>query len=255
MKAKSSALLAASVLTTLLASGCAEEQEALIFLHAPAWPSDYSCGVDPASDIYLPRGKLDVMFSGGYQMPGVLLNNLVPTSPTDNANGVENNEIQLVDAEVRLEMPQDPDIIDSIEAQSTALVEFVQSYPSNSVGPGERHAVLIEAIPAPTAAALRDSIVAGYCGGDPQTCGNNFSIEVLAGVVFNAKRHASSGKRSLIHSREFTFPIDLCYGCLIDCSSCDGGQCPSGTTSWVGGVCDVAQDNWVTPAACAQEDA
>jgi hypothetical protein len=246
-------LVAASLLGGLLLTGCAEQEEALIFLHAPAWPDAEdggfkSCSVDPASDTYLPRGLLDISFYSAYDMPGIIFNNLLPTAASDNSSGIPNAEVQMIDADVRLAMPQAEDVIDGVEAQDEALVKFSVNMASNSIEAGERHGILVEVVTPETTEALEGQVLGAY--------GSGVKIELLANVVINAKRAGGSGgKLGLIQTREFTFPIDLCHGCLRSCLACPGGVCPpEGVTDWFGGVCRNAQDALLIPYQCAELD-
>jgi hypothetical protein len=185
-------------------------------------------------------------------MPGIIYNNLASTNAEGNDTQIENAEVQLLDADIRLEMPQDDTIIDALEAENQALVEFKVNMPTNSIEPAERHAILLEVVTPSTTAAMRPLIREGYCGGGGDC---DVRIELLAHVVVNAKRTGSSDKFGIIHTREFTYPIDLCDGCLGSCELCPGGVCPpGGVTEWIGGVCGNAQDAALYPIECAEPD-
>lgn len=245
-------LVAASLFAGLLLTGCAEQEEALLFLHTPMWPDGeekgtLACTADESSDEHLLRGFLDISFYSAYALPGVLQNNLLTTNAADNNSGIENGEVQIVDADVRLGMPQAPEIIDAIEGQNEALVKFTVNVASDSIPAGERYGIIAEVVTPETTEALEAQILSRF---DPEV-----RIELLANVVVNAKRTGgNSGKLGMIKTREYTYPIELCYGCLTTCMSCPGNVCPpEGAIGWYGGVCGNAQDAMLVPFQCAED--
>jgi hypothetical protein len=233
--------LAAAALT----SGCADNQETLIVLHVPAWPDDGACVIDPATEDGLLFGRLDLRGNTPYFMPAVLLNNT--GDQRTNNTGVDSNEIQLIDADVVIDSPQASDMIDMLP---DALTHFTVGLSTNSIPQGEAVGVGVEVLPQGTVNALVDAFNATQ---DPTA-----KVSVRANVVFNGTRTANNtGSVGRVKARDFSFPIQLCYDCLLDCSGCTNSEgdptgCPLnlGPNDLVGGVCGNAQDRLVWPAAC-----
>jgi hypothetical protein len=229
-----------------LGTGCADNQETLIVLMAPAWEMG-ECAIQTGSTDALPFGTLDLSFGTPYLMPALLLNNTAQQATNDNNTGVVSNEIQLLDADVDLSIAQAPEIIDALEDMDDALVSFNVPLSTNSIPPGEVAGAMVEVIPQQTAVAMGELIQAQFGAGSKLT--------VEAHVRFHATRTANNvGKVGAIDAREFTFPISVCFGCLLTCSTCPGAECPVGTTSYAGGVCGNAQDFVLYPAACDMPD-
>ncbi len=233
------AFVAASL--ALLASACAENQESLIVINAPAWGDGCTVGAG-GGDVGLPFGVLDVAFDTRYLMPALLLNNTSVRGP--NNAGIETNEVQLLDADVDLSSTNAPEFIDALRASDENLVSFNVPLATVSILPGETQGVLVEVISGSAAVALRDEM--NSRGFDEDT-----RITLEATIVFHASRSGNTrGEVGGIEAREFRFPIQVCLGCLIDCSGCDEGECPPDYTSVAGGICGNAQDLPVFPAAC-----
>lgn len=218
--------------------GCAGEQESLIVLHSPAWDEEGSCLVDAANDVGLALGLLDVSVHTPYMLPVVLQNQLV----ADDANGVDNGEMQLRSVDVKLTMDQAPDIIEALEERDPALVDFNYPLPTDSLPSEGRAGVLVEVV-SRTASQELDSQLTGL---DPG------SRPILsAHLVFHARRTGNAvGGIGEVEAREYVFPIQICSGCLLTCSTCAGGECPLEPTGLVGGVCGNAQDLPYAPAGC-----
>ena len=160
-----------------LPCACAENQETLIVLLAPAWEDTGECVVSDSADTGLLFGLLDVSFETPYLMPALLLNNSAAQATNDNNTGVVSNELQLKDAEVSIDSPQAPEIIDALD---DGLVEFTAALSTNSVPPGEEIGVAVEVLPLATVQALRQAMAAQLPPGARLT--------VRANVVFNATR-------------------------------------------------------------------
>lgn len=241
-------MFATLVVGAALLGGCSQNEESLIVLNAPSWPDDGECVVMPSTDgASLSNGLLDLSFATPYIMPATLLNNTPALEEGDNNAGIDTNELQLLDADVDLSMPQAPEIIDQLRDQDSALVSFNVPLPTLSIFPEQQQTVLVEVIPQPTAVALASALSA--------SAGTSARATILANVVFHASRSGNNiGKVGGIDAREFSFPISLCFGCLVTCSTCEGGECPVGEISLAGGVCGNAQDLPLYPASCDEPD-
>ena len=79
-------------------------------------------------------------------------------------------------------------------------------------------------------------------------------VTVVVEIVINAERSGNTvGNVGVISSRTFSYPVRVCSGCLIDCTSCPNGECPAEPGNYLGGVCGNAQDSALVPAACGDE--
>lgn len=230
----------------MLVAGCAENEESLLVLNAPFWDPSSPCGVMPNMNMNgqsLSSGLLDLAYRTPYVMPATLLNNTAPQEIDDNNSGIMSNELQLIDADVDLSLAQAPEIIDQLEAENGALVSFNVPLPTVSIFPGQQQAVIVEVVPQPTSVALAEAIEAAF--------GLESRLTLEAKVAFHASRSGNTiGKVGDVDARDFSFPIQMCFGCLLTCSTCEGGMCPVGEFSVAGGVCGNAQDRPLYPSAC-----
>ncbi len=240
-------------LLALSTAACADNQEAILIEHVPFWPGDEVdgvvdavCAVDPATDIVRLRGSYDVSFGTPYWMPAVVVNNLLGTAAGSSPTGIDDSEISLVDAVVKLDMPQAPDIITDIRAQNKALVSFKYTLQSVSIEASEKQGILVEIVPEATAEALATAVQAGF---EPGTV-----LELTAEVKVRANRTASGSQLAQLESRPFVYPIDMGFGTLRSCELCVDDVCPAATTDWQGGVCGNAQDFSLFPSACLVPD-
>jgi len=231
----------AALLAVGMASSCAQQEEALIVSHSPAFV-DGDCFADPSQNTQLQRGVLDVAYGTAYTLPVVLTNNLGARPGTTSNTGVENGELQLRDVDVTLTMEQAPDVLRAVAAQNGAFVEFSQTLASVSLQPGQETGVLVDVITDGASRALRDAIQANLDAGARPI--------VTAEVVFHATRTGNStGSLGVIDARAYTFPIQVCIGCLpVTCETCPDAQCPP-DAAFVG-PCGNAQDSVLVPSVC-----
>ncbi|TPV93311.1 MAG: hypothetical protein B7733_21135 [Myxococcales bacterium FL481] len=244
--------LAVSTVTSL--GACAPDEESLIVRYAPQWPlkdEAFQCRVDGTQTVVRGGGILDLTFRGAYTQPFLLENNLTAGGgPTSGNNGVDDSEIELQAASVRLEIPQDPRVIELVAAQDPNLVEFRFAVQSISISGGGKQGLAVQVIPAPTAAAFADVI--------PRLHPTDVSLTVLVHTVFHANRGSNSSFNDNadrpnalnvleVDAREFTYPIDLCFGCLRDCPP---NLDPGSDLIASGGLCGAAQDQPAIPVGC-----
>jgi hypothetical protein len=227
---------------------CAGDQESLIVTHAPVWPASGECSVDPGQNTGMLAGTLDLQFATPYLMPAVLLNQLVPQQGATRSSGIDNSEVQLRSADVELELPQAPELIEGLREVNPALVEFRVPLATVSIPGGGRHGVAVEVVPRATAIVLGEDL-ARFEPETPSAPGAPSVLRLLAHLSFNASY--TSGRAGTIQSREFSFPIDVCVGCMIDCSGCPNRTCPA-EPIWTGFICGNAQDNTLVPAQCLE---
>lgn len=222
--------------------GCADEQESLIVVRAPAWPDDGECFIDPDSPATMGRGYLDLSWQTPYLMPMHVANQLVSQDVSESNTNTDPGELQLRDAVVNLSLPQAPEVIEAMREQDPALVSFTAPLQSQSLPAGGELGISVEAVTQPAAIALLEQL---------EAFGADTTLTLLADVVVRASRTGNVvGKIGIVEARSFQFPIELCSGCLFTCNACEGGLCPSPPYGYSGFICGNAQDGPIWPAVC-----
>lgn len=227
------------------ATACVQDQETLIIERA-VWFDD-SCNLD-ASANSLAGMTADVAFGGRLGL-GVVVTNQAVLNENSNTF-IDDSEIQLLDADVSL----------SFSAGGVSTSAYNYAIPSNSLSGGESQPILIQ-IPSDVVDSLRSTMEplaqAAIDAGDPNP------IEILEiEVVINAVKSSQAGNSKLgqIESRAFTFPLEICFGCLAVCDTAEncGGEtgdttlvCPD-ANNWAGG-CGFAQGGSVVAPACVSD--
>ena len=248
----------------MMATGCAQEQESLIVLHAPAWGEAGMCVVDGSNDTAMSGGILDVAVGTAYEMPVVLQNQLQGQTSMMTNNQIDNGELQLIGADVTLTMPQQPDVIETVaDDVGEGAIDFTVDVTTLSLGGEERQGFSVEVVPQVTSAAFARAIRSH------PDLNEQSRPKLIAEVVFRARRTGNRiGKVGEIESRTFSYPIELCLGCLITCAACEDQArtetCVMARTAGIsgtanpdapltpvaGGICGNAQDFFVAPAYC-----
>lgn len=229
----------------LLTAGCAQEQEALIVQNAVSTGA-MGCVVDPNATPLL-NGVLDMYFGSPYVLLLALQNQLSPQSADMSNGGIDNSEMQLQSADVRITSDQIPGVIDALEAQNEALVDFSVPLASDSLGGGEVQGVAVEVIPRATTEALREQF--GSHPELPEGAVPRITVE----VIFHARRTGNAvGGVGDVESRLYQYPIDLCVGCLLDFSGCEDGEpIPNPPyNGFEGGECGSTQNRLWGPPGC-----
>jgi hypothetical protein len=229
------------VAALLAAGGCADEQEALLVSHSPAFQQGV-CTADPNTAEFLQQGTLDVAWGTPYSLPVVLVNNLRARPATQTSSGVDNSELQLSGVDVSLSMAQATDVMRRVADENPAFVHFSAVLPTVSMTGGEETGVLVQAVTDGASRALRDAMMELLPEG---------SRPILAAeLTFHATRTGNnSGSLGIVDARAYTFPIQLCIGCLATtCETCPEEQCPA-EPRFVG-VCGNAQDGLLSPDVC-----
>jgi hypothetical protein len=205
-----------------LAPACVQEQDFLIVERAVWFDGSDTCTLTASSSTPLTM-VADVAFVTRIGMGFVITNKQSP-NPGSNT-GIDDSEVMLERAEVSL----------SFSGGAIAGGEFEVTLPSNSIAGGSSQPVLVQI---PT--AVTDSLRASMSPGQFE------SLEMQ--VVFVGRRNGQVGSSRLgeVETRTFTYPIEICNGCLVDCSDCE--LCPT-PTEWVG-VCGFAQDTAVRHPSC-----
>lgn len=154
-----------------------------------------SCEVkaDPSSTQLL-RGTLDVAFLQSYQGAVLVANQLTPRGVKKQLR-TETQGVELQGAEITVTSAQG----DVLEEFSVPAGGFVHSNTSESPGYGMAYVTMIP----PQLGDRLSSQLGGRRGA---------SVTVIAGIrVFGTTLGGTE-----ITSGEFTFPIDVCFGCLVD---------------------------------------
>lgn len=229
----------AAVLLAVGTGGCADGDPSLIAVGSPAFQQG-ECFADPNSSTFLQLGVLDVAYGTAYTLPVVVRNNLRARA-SKTSSGVDDSELQLSNVEVSLAMDQAPDVLRRVRDEDSAFVSFSATVPSMSLKGGEETGVIVDVISDGASRAFRSAMM------DLLPEGARPTIE--AELVFHATRPGSGGRLGDIESREYTFPIELCIGCLpVTCETCPDEQCPPDAV--FAGICGNAQDDILSPAQC-----
>jgi len=242
---KFSKITSVAVLATLpLLASCADEEESLIVAGAPQWQG--TCAVQVPANVFLSRGILDVRFETEYIVPLELQNQLVSQMAGSANNGIDNSELQIVGADVKLSSAQDSGLIERLRMEGENYIEFSPSVPTNSIGGGDSLGYLVTGIPAATASVLAslriedaliaaDDAEAAELAVDPsasseeillarrtaQSRALNRMTTIDVSIDIRARRTGNAvGDVGEIKARTFTFPVDVCFGCLFSCAGC-----------------------------------
>lgn len=219
--------------------GCADGDPSLVAVGSPAFQQG-QCFADPNTSTFLQLGVLDVSQGTAYTLPVVVRNNLAARS-SKTSSGVDDSELQLSGVEVSLSMDQAPDVLRRVREENAAFVSFGATVPSISFIGGEEAGVVVDVVSDQASRALRSAMT------DLLPEGSRPTLE--AELVFHATRPGTGGSLGDIESREYTFPIELCIGCLpVTCETCPEAQCPP-DAQFVG-VCGNAQDGTLVPSQC-----
>lgn len=221
--------------------GCADQEESLIVVHSPAFEQG-ACLADANSSTSLQYGVLDVAYGTGYTLPVVLRNNLAPRPASGSSSGVDNSELQLRDVDVTLGMPQAPEVLRQVAAEDPSFVSFTVTLPSVSLPPGQDTGVLVQVVSEGASRSLQQAME------DLLPAGARPSVD--AELEFHATRTGNSrGSIGVIDARAYTFPVEICSGCLpTTCETCPEEQCPPNAV--FASVCGNAQDGLLSPIQC-----
>jgi hypothetical protein len=181
-------------------SACVQEQDYLVIDKAVWFESTDNCTLDAGADPIVTM-TVDVMYASRIGLGLVVTNN---QSPNANSNtGIDDSQIEVESAEVNL----------SFSGGAITGGSFEVTVPNNAIAGGDSLPFLVQ-VPS----EVTDSIRAGMTPGQ---------IEILEmEVVFKGRRYGASsgGKLGEVTTRAFTFPIDVCVGCLESCGICGFAQ-------------------------------
>jgi hypothetical protein len=215
-------------------SACVEDQD-LVIIERAIWYADGATCELSTSDPSLLSLASDVSYEGARVAIALVVTNNQAKNINSNT-GLDDAEIELETAEVSF----------SFSAGGVSPGSAVITVPNISI-PGEESGIVELQFPPELTESLRATMA-----GLPTT-----GYEILeAEIVIRGKRTnlvGNNSKLGSVHTRPFTYPIEICYGCLTNCYPTDdcGGTCPT-TTDWVG-ICGFAQGADVVHPSCYEE--
>lgn len=199
--------------------GCVQEQDYLIVERAVWFNSPDACTLDASADppVTMVADVLGDRIGLGF----VVTNNQTPNAGSN--SGIDDSQIEVESAEVRLSFSGGGIVGDSYEV----------TVPNNALSGGDSSAFLVQ-VPTETVESMRAQMTVGQ-------------YELLEmSVVFVGRKYGQSGGSKLgeVTTREYTYPIEICMGC-VECAACGfpqptiEGGCPEvedpGTTDTTGG--------------------
>jgi hypothetical protein len=230
-----SALLSISLSAALVAtSGCVDDDSSMYVEAVLAMnPPDCELAADPAAAQLL-RGTLDVAFLQSYQASVLVGNQLTPRGVKKQLR-TETQGVELEGAEVTITDSADT-VLDEFSVPAGGFVK-----PSTSESPGYGMA-LVTLIPPRLGGQLRGQLTA-----------RGASRTVIAEIrVFGTTLGGTK-----ITSGKFTFPIDVCLGCLVDFpldaveDTGSGRVCAGSTEDIETTQCIRGQDSLIDCRECA----
>lgn len=220
-------------------SACVQDQELLIVDHA-VWPLDANpgeaCAFDPNGDEPA-KMTVDVSYETEIGMAFAVFNRTLPNAGSN--TGIDDSEIVIETADVVLSF--------SGGGLSTSSYEY--QVPTNSIGGNETRAFLVT-IPAEIVRSMRPAVPVGTA-----------ETEILEmEVTFRGRKagQVGAGKLGEVKARPYTFPFEICNGCLRGCladSECSatavGLFCADDQLDWIGGTCGYAQGQAIYSSVCS----
>lgn len=223
-------LLAAS--TALLIPACAEDQSSLA-IRGVLVPTSDSCTVtaDPSALEQL-SGAIDVGIAAEYRAPLLVVNQLVQRGDPNKLR-TETSRVQLYQADVRIEDAAGGSIArsDGTTAEfSVPITGFVDPGTGTQPGYGITDVLLL------------DPATVGDLAGTLKA--TNQATLLVAKVVL----HGTTLGGNEITTGEWSYPIDVCYGCLVACPpkaddpAIAGRDCLATDENPTGGSCRIGLD-------------
>lgn len=210
--------------------GCVEDRTTLTIRKMLV--PDSNCVATPGGDSFISMGTLDIALAGEpnvtvqYFLFPEVENNLVPTF---RAEGVELNELEIIEARVQLDFGTIGAALDADTAKFR--------YPAFlTLAPGTNAAIQVLGIPAPTARVLASLL--------PAT-GDAVIVRIKLKFLYQFGEYERE-------SHEIEFPVQVCNGCLgflplSEVPRCDSGLVPDSPAQGHG--CNDFQD---IPIDCCQ---
>lgn len=247
-------VLATLTLCALFApSGCVadEGQSSLIILGAVPLEAEADCVAPSSSSVWSAGGVLDVSFPGtGMTQPIVVQNQLSQQQTTGTGGGgIQTGEVRVSEQITEVWFATEG-------ADALGHVDYTVPLASTSIAPGASQGLFLE-MPSSIVDEVRDRVTAQF--------GSQVTVPMLMKARIRGLRSGTGTGRE-IESREFTFPFDVCFGCLRACLSttvsvddgmgnttdtdlCTVDNCAN-NPGLTGGSCGNAYGGPVYPACC-----
>jgi F420-0:gamma-glutamyl ligase len=211
------------------------DDQDLVVVERAVWFTDASTCEITTSDPSPLALVSDVKYEGARVALAVVVTN-------NQAKNINSNT-GLDDAEIELET-YDATLSFSAGAVAVSSLEGV-TLPNNSIG-GESSDIVLIQLPPEVTESLRATM-----SNLPATAYETLDVE----IVLHGKRtnQVGNGKLGTVKTRPFTYPIEICAGCLEECYPTEdcGGTCPT-TTEWRG-ICGFAQGADIVHPTCYEE--
>lgn len=185
-------IVAPLVLLSVLASGCADDQELLIIRHAIGL--DEECLLDDS--VALSSDTIDVAVAAPFGL-GLVVSNVQTQNAGSNTNIEDDGELRLKYAEVTL----------SLEGSGGIGSTFEVTLPNDSIPSGEDRNVFVT-VPSSALDSIRGTIDGGALP----------IMEMSVVLVADRTSQVANGKLGEVRSREYIFPYTVCEGCLATCN-------------------------------------
>jgi len=205
----------AALLLLFVTAGCVDERSFVIIQNQVP---ETGCTIPGnMTDVYRPKGILDLQGQRGYEFFPLIRNDLLPSSGVDDQP--ERNLLFLKEFKVSLDLG-----VTASRSVPPELTDF-DVPTSGLLSPGETRSSSVQVIP--------DLLVPFL------TAPKEFRPVVVATVQAVAEHNGEE-----LESTEFVYPIELCNGCLVvKLSSCPG---PDDDVTLLPNLCGLPQDEAVS---------
>jgi hypothetical protein len=251
LRAQTAVALSAAALAVAVAPGCAHNDQSFFIDHVispPIRAEGANCTFDGArTSPALFSGSVDVGIAKSYQAVVTVVNQLLPKAKADELR-LETARIQISGATVRVTQA-DGTLLDEYTNLTTGTVD--PQLGSAAVEVVAISPLVMDAFRGKVAAGARDSLK------KLKLCDRSASQIVTANIKVFGRTLGGQD----IESNEFTYPISVCRGCLVDftCAAgvrarCDG--LPVSTDERCKSVpCYIGQDRSTACQLCGSDDA
>lgn len=224
-----------------LASGCVEEQGSIFISGALPVTSDDGCVADPAGNLYSASGLLDLGIDGrapgDYTVALEVTTNLPATFTTQDVTEAEQespNYPNYGNADTNVVIFEEMEVY-FVDERGEAIPQLPSETPDTShrvsvIGGSvfnqqttlNAKAALFAPLLTNEEAELLSSVqLTQELSGNPDA-----RVTIFARVRINGRTTGAS----TVRSPEFTYPLELCRGCLFRFGADADGNCPAGTT-------------------------
>lgn len=226
------ALVVLGALLSLGLTGCAEQEGQTFYIaFSLALEDDCEISAGGGQVALRPRGRMDLVLTNEYYLFANVVNSMSTTSQVTGGTPatlqLENNNLQIIGGKVSysvgdigIDLPQN---------------QFV--FTSGTVRPGNQSPIQVHAIPPLVGEFLRQA---------PALQKRYSSVEVVVKLTLEGTLQDGT----VVKSREFVYPIDVCRGCLIQYNVAPEFCCDPATWGDVPVPCFMGQDLSVDCRTC-----